>query len=39
MEQFLQEGDQAGQERWAADYLQKHHKKCCVHIFLSILLL
>jgi len=27
MEQFLQEGDQAGQERWAADYLQEKHKK------------
>jgi len=27
MEQFLQEGDQAGQERWAADYLQEEHKK------------
>jgi hypothetical protein len=23
MEQFLQEGDQACQERWAADYLQE----------------
>jgi hypothetical protein len=27
MEQFLQEGDQAGQERWTADYLQKQDNK------------
>jgi hypothetical protein len=38
MEQFLQEGDQPGQERWTADYLEKQRKKCCVHIFLSILI-
>ena len=37
MEQFLQEGDQAGQERWTADDLEKQCKKRCVHIFLSIL--
>jgi hypothetical protein len=38
MEQFLQEGDQAGQERWAADDLEKQRNKRCIHIFLSILI-
>jgi len=27
MEQFLQEGDQAGQERWTTDYLEKQCEK------------
>jgi hypothetical protein len=38
MEQFLQEGNQAGQERWTADYLEEQRKKRCVHTFLSILI-
>jgi len=27
MEQFLQEGDQPGQERWTADYFEKQCEK------------